>query len=101
MKRWAIARMVVDGDGNNVPAVNRYPCNWRIIHKGVPTWVLCQISAGNIAQIDADPDIKVFPDTTLDMRVSDLSATVRTALTTRLTAAGFDAVVELHRSAVG
>lgn len=92
MKRWAICRMVwnAEGDPGWEPAIAKYRANWRIVHKGSPSWVLCQFSTDDITQIGSDTDIKVFPDATLDMQFGSFGPVVRNALLTRLADAGFE-----------
>jgi hypothetical protein len=89
MKRWAIARMIDDGQGSLESAFNRYPCNTRIWTKPGFAWCFGQIATANITPIAADPDIYVLPDGVMDLSVGAIPVSVRNTMRTRLEAAGF------------
>jgi hypothetical protein len=90
MKRWAICKLEdYEGNGDLVPKFNLYNCNSRIWSKAGMTWCFGQIGSNNIAAIQADPDIYVLPDGTMDMMVSAIPAATRTTMKNKLEAAGF------------
>lgn len=90
MKRWAVCRVGdYEGDGAIVPKFNVHNCNSRIWAKQGFGWCLGQIAAADLTAINADPDIFVLPDATLDMPLSTFSTAVRNNVRNKLSAAGF------------
>ena len=91
MKRWVLCKTIFDPASNaNEPAVSRYTDNFRCWNKSGFAWQVCQIGVQDLTQIDADPDIYVLPDVSLDITVGQLSPTVRQTLNAKAQAAGFD-----------
>jgi hypothetical protein len=90
MKRWFISRVGdYDNEGTIVPKVNVYGCNSRIwTSSALPNWCFGQLASNRVADLQADPDIYVLPDGTMDMAVSAIPSNIRTTLRTRLEAAG-------------
>jgi len=90
MKRWAIARMAEYEPGSLDAKFSQYPgVNYRLWDKPGFGWCFAQIATNNLTQFDGDPDIYILPDGAMDMSVGSIPAGVRTALRTRLEAAGF------------
>ncbi|MCU0939874.1 MAG: hypothetical protein MUC86_12200 [Burkholderiaceae bacterium] len=96
MKRWFIARMGdYDGSGDRMPAVAQYitpgnPINYRVWSSDADDWAIGELAARNIGQLQADPDVALFPDAMLfDFRWDVFPPGIRTALVNRLQAAGF------------
>jgi len=90
MKRWAVCRMGdYDNEGTNVPKFNTHGCNSRVWSKPGFGWCLGQIAAADLTAINADPDIFILPDATLDMPLSTFSTAVRNNVRNKLSAAGF------------
>lgn len=91
MKRWFIARMGdYEGDGSRVPATNKYVCNTRIWSNSTIAFCLGQLAAPDLTGINADPDIKLIPDASLDNLLSTIPTATRNAMITNLTAGGFN-----------
>ena len=89
-KRWAICKMgEYDEPGFIVPKFNVYGANSRIWSKDGLNWCFGQVAHDNIAELQADPDIYVLPDGSLDMSVGSIPSAVRTTMRNRLEAAGF------------
>lgn len=92
MKRWAICRMGdYEGDGSNSQKFVVYPgVSFRSWTKPGFGWCFAQIATNNLAPLQADPDIYILPDGTMDMAVGSVPAGVRTTMKNKLEAAGFD-----------
>jgi hypothetical protein len=105
MKRWFIARMGdYENEGTRVPATNKYKPDGtlradlyadptapsRIWSKPGFDWCFGQVAASSMTAMQADPDIAILPDATLDAAFSSLPLAVRNAAITRITNAGFD-----------
>ena len=90
MKRWAIARMGnYEGDGTIVPKFVAYTQTLRVWTKPGFNWCFGHIAAADVTAMQADPDIYILPDGTMDMDVSSIPTTIRNTMKTRLEAAGF------------
>lgn len=91
MKRWYFGRMVEVEPGEIVPKVATYPnVNHRTWSKdGVP-FCLGQLATNDLTKFDGDPDIKIIPDAALDNMLNTIPTSTRNAMTSALTAAGFD-----------
>ena len=90
MKRWAIARVGdYENDGSLVPKFVLYPSNYRIWTRPGFNWCFAQVAASDFTAMQADADIYILPDGTMDISVGSIPAGVRTTMRTRLEAAGF------------
>ena len=106
MKRWCICKMGdYENEGTRVPALNKYqqngelitdisdpnqsPVNSRVWSKPGFNWAFGQVSAFSMTNMQADPDIYILPDGTMDMSVGSIPSGVRTTMRNRLEAAGF------------
>lgn len=91
MKRWAISKLgEYEGTENGiVPKVILYAGNVRLWAKPGFNWAFCQVASNDFTAMQADPDIYVLPDGTMDMSVGSIPAGVRTTMKSRLEAAGF------------
>ena len=95
-KRFYLCPVVGDGTYGNPyrPKVADYPVSWSGVMPtnaaGKPTaaWALVRVAAANHVAVMADPQIDALPNLDLDGKVASLSAAVKTALRTRLTALG-------------
>ena len=97
MKRWAICRMVEGAPDEWEPAIAAYPVSWRLIHSeawGRVKWVIVQFAAQDLTPIQADVNIKILPDATLDSTFGSLPTAVRNRVKTELAEAGFTATVQ-------
>lgn len=93
MKRWAICRLGdYENDGTLVPKFSVYHCNFRIWSKAGLNWCFGQIGSNQIAAMQADPDIFILPDASLDMAWSAVPAGTRNAVTNKLSSAGLSTV---------
>jgi hypothetical protein len=91
MKRWFVARMVEDGPGNIVPKVSMYPnVNMRVWSKDGFAFGLGQLATANLTPLQADPDIRLIPDASLDNLLSTIPTQTRQEMITGLTNAGFN-----------
>lgn len=105
MKRWMVCRMGdYENEGTRVPATNKYKPDGtlrvdllndptapsRVWSKPGFNWCFGQVAAGDMTAMQADPDIIILPDATLDAAFSSLPLAVRNAAITRVTNAGFD-----------
>jgi len=93
MKRWFVARIVEEEPGTDtwVPKVALYPnVNFRIWSKAGFAFCLGQLGTNNIDQLTGDNDIRLIPDASLDNLLNTIPTSVRNAMTTGLTNAGFD-----------
>lgn len=104
MKRWCICKMGdYENEGTRVPALNKYRPNGqlradllkdpvapsRIWSKPGFNWAFGQVAAANLSAMQADPDIYILPDGTMDMSVGSIPVNIRTTMKNRLEAAGF------------
>lgn len=91
MKRWFIARMVEEEPGSDswAPAVHKYGCNYRVWTKPGFAWSFGQLGAKDLTAMQADPDIYILPDASLDIAWSAVPTGTRTAVRNKLEAAGF------------
>jgi hypothetical protein len=91
MKRWFVALLVTDADGNTSPKVEQYVrVNYRIWTKDGFGWCFGQLATDNVSQFDGDNDIFVLPDASLDNAFSTIPTSVRNAMLNTLQAAGFE-----------
>lgn len=104
MKRWFICRRGnYEGDGTVVPKVALYQrngalitdpatqvsLNFRIWTKPAFAWCFGQLAVQNVAELQADPDVYILPDGSMDMSVGAIPANVRTTMRNRLESVGF------------
>ena len=92
MKRWFAARMGdFENDGSSVPKVNLYQCDSRIWSVAGRAWCIGQLGTNKLGRLQADPDIILFPDATLDLEWRTVGNGIRAQFAAAITAAGFDA----------
>lgn len=89
MKRWAVCKMREVAPSEWEPAIAAHDCAWRIIHLGLPVWVLCQFAATSITAISNDVNIKILPDLTYDTTWGTLNSAARNKAINELQGAGF------------
>lgn len=92
MKRWAICRLGdYEGDGSISQKFMLYPgVSFRSWTKPGFNWCFAQIATKDLTPLQADPDIYILPDGTMDMSLGSVPAGVRTAMRNKLEGAGFD-----------
>jgi hypothetical protein len=79
-----------EGDGSISQKFMLYPgVSFRSWTKPGFGWCFAQIAAADLSALQADPDIYILPDGTMDVSVGSIPAGVRTTMRTRLEAAGF------------
>jgi hypothetical protein len=91
MKRWAVCKVGdYEGDGSRSPKITQYTPNWRAWTAPAKAWSFVQFAADDLTAIQADNEIHILPDATLDATWGTIGTAIRNAIVTKLTAAGFD-----------
>lgn len=85
MKRWCLCRVVDDPGGGLTPKIGLHNnVVWRAWCKPGLDWCVAQFSTDSLATIDADAQIIVLPDATLDTTWGALPTNVRNQVERRI-----------------